>query len=140
MRFTRTFEQLLQRPLKFLLRQITSLSNPINQRHHMVKHSIYRILFDCKTPPPLFPIAPYPLPHIKTCVLKLTSSKKTEMAVYVDTHHIRWRHLYVMPLASTFLDEETMDGCIRKAVEWCEGFPHTMPLTLKKWSCLKPSV
>jgi hypothetical protein len=32
-----------------------------------------------------------------------------------------------MPLASTFLDEETMDGCIRKAVEWCE--PHTMPLT-----------
>jgi hypothetical protein len=22
-----------------------------------------------------------------------------------------------MPLASTFLDEETMDGCIRKAVE-----------------------
>ena len=25
-----------------------------------------------------------------------------------------------MPLASTFMDEETMDGCIRKAVEWCE--------------------
>jgi hypothetical protein len=43
------------------------------------------------------------------------------MAVYVDTHHIRWRHLYVMPLASTFLDEETMDGCIRKAVEFPSG-------------------
>jgi hypothetical protein len=28
-----------------------------------------------------------------------------------------------MPLTSTFLDEETMDGCIRKAVEWCEGLP-----------------
>ena len=28
-----------------------------------------------------------------------------------------------MPLASTFMDEETMDGCIRKAVEWCEGLP-----------------
>jgi hypothetical protein len=28
-----------------------------------------------------------------------------------------------MPLASAFLDEETMDGCIRKAVEWCEGLP-----------------
>jgi hypothetical protein len=28
-----------------------------------------------------------------------------------------------MPLASTFLDEESMDGCIRKAVEWCEGLP-----------------
>jgi len=61
------------------------------------------------------------------------------MAVYVDTHHIRWRHLYVMPLASTFLDEETMDGCIRKGVEWCEGLPSHDP-TLKKWSCLKPSV
>jgi hypothetical protein len=60
------------------------------------------------------------------------------MEVYVDKHHIRGRHLYVMPLASTYLDEESMDGCIRKAVEWCE--PHTMPLTLKKWSCLKPSV
>ena len=23
------------------------------------------------------------------------------------------------PLASTFMDEETMDGCIIKAVEWC---------------------
>ena len=40
-----------------------------------------------------------------------------EMDVYADTHHIRWKHLYVMPLASTFMDEETMDGCIRKAVE-----------------------
>jgi hypothetical protein len=44
------------------------------------------------------------------------------MEVYVHKHHIRLRHLYVMPLASTFLDEETMGGCIRKAVEWCEGF------------------
>jgi hypothetical protein len=37
------------------------------------------------------------------------------MEVYVDKHHIRGRPLYVMPLASTFLDEESMDGCIRKA-------------------------
>jgi hypothetical protein len=42
-----------------------------------------------------------------------------------------------MPLASTFLDEETMDGCIRKAVEWCEVYPHTMPLTLKKMELSK---
>ena len=26
-----------------------------------------------------------------------------------------------MPLASTFLDEESMNDCIRKAMEWCEG-------------------
>jgi hypothetical protein len=39
------------------------------------------------------------------------------MEVYVHKHHIRLRHLYVMPLASTFLDEETMGGCIRKAVK-----------------------
>jgi hypothetical protein len=34
MRFTRTFEQLLYRPLKFMSRQITSLSktNHINQK------------------------------------------------------------------------------------------------------------
>jgi hypothetical protein len=32
-------------------------------------------------------------------------------------------NIYVMPLASTFLDEESMDGCIRKAVQWCEGLP-----------------
>jgi hypothetical protein len=37
------------------------------------------------------------------------------MDVYVDTDHIRCRHLYVVPMASTSLDEETMDGCIRKA-------------------------
>jgi hypothetical protein len=48
------------------------------------------------------------------------------MDVYVDTHHIRWRHLFVMPLASTFMDEDKMDGCIRKAVEWCEVYPHTV--------------
>jgi hypothetical protein len=48
-----------------------------------------------------------------------------EMEVYVDTHHIRWRHLYVMPLVSTFMDEEKMDDCIRKGVEWCEVYPHT---------------
>jgi len=42
------------------------------------------------------------------------------MDVYVDTYHIRSRHLYVMPMASTFMDEEPMDSCIRKAVEWCE--------------------
>jgi hypothetical protein len=52
-----------------------------------------------------------------------TIIQETKMEVYVDKHHIRLRHLYVMPLASTFLDEETMDGCIRKAVEWCEGLP-----------------
>ena len=45
------------------------------------------------------------------------------MDVYVDTHHIRWRHLYVMPLASTFMYEERMDGCIRKPVEWCADLP-----------------
>jgi hypothetical protein len=39
------------------------------------------------------------------------------MEVYVDKHHIRGKHLYVMPLASTFLAEESMDGCIRKAVD-----------------------
>ena len=55
-----------------------------------------------------------------------------EMDVYVDTPHIRWMHLYVMPLASTFMDEEKMDGCVRKAEEWCEVYPHTMPLTLRK--------
>jgi hypothetical protein len=38
------------------------------------------------------------------------------MEVYVDKHHIRLRHLYVMPLASTFLDEESMNDCIRKAM------------------------
>ena len=72
------------------------------------------------------------------------------MVVYVDTHHVRLRHLYVMPLASTFLDEETMDGCNRKAVEWCEGLPshdtthvqkmeltETISVTLKDgvWCC-----
>jgi hypothetical protein len=52
---------------------------------------------------------------------EVTIIQETKMEVYVDKHHIRLRHLYVMPLASTFLDEESMEGCIRKAVEWCEG-------------------
>jgi hypothetical protein len=54
------------------------------------------------------------------------------MEVYVDKHHIRLRHLYVMPLASTFLDEESMEGCIRKAVEWCEGLPSHDATYVKK--------
>jgi hypothetical protein len=37
-----------------------------------------------------------------------------------------------MPLASNFMHEEKIDGCIRKAVEWCEVYPHTMPLTTFK--------
>jgi hypothetical protein len=37
-----------------------------------------------------------------------------------------------MPLASTFLDEESMDGCIRKAVEWCEGLPSYDATYVKK--------
>ena len=37
-----------------------------------------------------------------------------------------------MPLASTFMDEETMDGCIRKAVEWCEGLPSHDATHIKK--------
>jgi hypothetical protein len=37
-----------------------------------------------------------------------------------------------MPLASTFLDEETMDGCIRKAMEWCEGLPSHDATYVKK--------
>jgi hypothetical protein len=37
-----------------------------------------------------------------------TIIQETKMEVYVDKHHIRLRHLYVMPLASTFLDEESM--------------------------------
>jgi hypothetical protein len=37
-----------------------------------------------------------------------------------------------MPLASTFLDEETMDGCIRKAVEWCKGLPSHDATHVKK--------
>jgi hypothetical protein len=49
------------------------------------------------------------------------NGKEREVGFY--KHHIRGRPLYVMPLASTFLDEESMDGCIRKAVEWCEGLP-----------------
>jgi hypothetical protein len=61
-----------------------------------------------------------------------TIIQETKMEVYVDKHHIRWRHLYVMPLASTFLDEETMDGCIRKAVEWCEGLPSHDATHVKK--------
>jgi hypothetical protein len=39
-----------------------------------------------------------------------------------------------MPLASTFMDEETMDGCIRKAVEWCEGLPSHYATHVKKIS------
>jgi hypothetical protein len=44
-----------------------------------------------------------------------TIIQETKMEVYVDKYHIRGRHLYVMPLASTFLAEESMDGCLRKA-------------------------
>jgi hypothetical protein len=69
-----------------------------------------------------------------------TIIQETKMEVYVDKHHIRWRHLYVMPLASTFLDEETMDAVSEKPWSGVRVYPHTMPLTLKKWSCLKPSV
>ena len=57
-----------------------------------------------------------------------------EMDVYVDTHHIRWRHLFVIPSASTFMDEETMDGCFRKVVEWCEGLPSHHATHVKKIS------
>jgi hypothetical protein len=60
---------------------------------------------------------------IKVYRATLSIIQETKMEVYVDKHHIRLRHLYVMPLASMFLDEETMNGCIRKAVEWCEGLP-----------------
>jgi hypothetical protein len=56
------------------------------------------------------------------------------MEVYVDKHHIRLRHLYVMPLASTFLDEESMNDCIRKAMEWCEGLLSHHSTHVKKWS------
>ena len=54
------------------------------------------------------------------------------MDVYVDTDHIRCRHLYVVPMTSTSLDEETMDSCIRKAVEWCEGLPSHDATHVKK--------
>ena len=37
-----------------------------------------------------------------------------------------------MPLTSTFLDEETMDGCIRKAVEWCEDLPSYVTTHVQK--------
>ena len=57
-----------------------------------------------------------------------------EMDVYVDTHHIRWKLLYVMPLASTFIDEERMDGCIRKTAEWCEDLPSYDATHVKKIS------
>jgi hypothetical protein len=33
---------------------------------------------------------------------------------------------------STYLDEESMDGCIRKAVEWCEGLPSCGTTHVKK--------
>ena len=48
---------------------------------------------------------------------------KMEMDVYVDTEHIRCRPLYVIPMASTFLDRDTMDEWIKKAVDWYEGLP-----------------
>jgi hypothetical protein len=55
-------------------------------------------------------------------------------------------------MASTFLDRDTLDGCIKKAVEWCEGLPsrdatyakkmelsETIGVTLKdgvwRWAC-----
>jgi hypothetical protein len=50
-----------------------------------------------------------------------TIIQETIMEVCVDKHHIRGRPLYVMPLASTFLDEESMEGCIRKAVEFLKN-------------------
>jgi hypothetical protein len=37
-----------------------------------------------------------------------------------------------MPLASTFLDEESMNDCIRKAMEWCEGLPSHDATYVKK--------
>ena len=55
-----------------------------------------------------------------------------EIDVYVDTHHIRCRHLCVVPMASTFLDQDTMDGCIKKAVEWCEDLPSRDATYVKK--------
>ena len=55
-----------------------------------------------------------------------------EMDVYVDTHHIRCRHLYVVPMASTFLEQDTMDGCINKAADWCEGLPSRDATYVKK--------
>jgi hypothetical protein len=76
---------------------------------------------------PLFPTAPKyvtnPLPPYKNMCFEATIIQETKMQVYVDKDHIRLRHLYVMPLASTFLDEESMNDCIRKALEWCEGLP-----------------
>ena len=61
-----------------------------------------------------------------------TIIQETKMEVYVDKHHIRLRHLYVMPLASTFLDEESMNDCIRKSMEWCEDLPsHDATYVLK---------
>jgi hypothetical protein len=35
-------------------------------------------------------------------------------------------------LSSTFLDGESMEGCIRKAVEWCEGLPSHDATYVKK--------
>ena len=45
------------------------------------------------------------------------------MYVHVNIHHIRSRHLYVKPTASTFLDKDTMERCIKKAVDWCKDLP-----------------
>ena len=64
--------------------------------------------------------------------IEATIIQENEMEVYVDKHHIRLRHLYVMQLASTFLDEETMNDSIRKAVEWCEGLPSRDATYVKK--------
>ena len=50
------------------------------------------------------------------------------MDVYVNTHHIRPRHLYVMPMASTYLDQVTMN----KAVEWREGLTSHYAIHVRK--------
>jgi hypothetical protein len=85
---------------------------------------------------PLFPTAPKyvtnPIPPYKNMCFEATIIQETKMEVYVDKHHIRLRHLYVMPLASTFLDEESMNDCIRKAMEWCEGLPSHDATYVKK--------
>ena len=108
-----------------MLRQITSLSktNPINEKTaglNILPIGFYLIV---KPHLPLLPTAPKyvtnPLPPYKNMSFEATIIQETKMEVYVDKHHIRLRHLYVMPLASTFLDEESMDDCIRKAMEWC---------------------
>ena len=52
------------------------------------------------------------------------------MEVYVDKHHIRLRHLYVMPLASW--TKSQWRAVSEKAVEWCEGLPSYDATYVKK--------